>query len=481
MRKTLTLLIALTALFSGTIASISAQTGTPEAAGGAIPVIGSDGQPTGTIVVDAILDPFKDFDPSNPPQRGFHYVGVTLTVNATAAFPAGYFSLVDVDGFVYQQAYVYRGNTDALPDLDLSSLTPGSSVTGSVFFQALDGVKTGLVLYQPSYQQLVTIADLRDSTVAPGTPVNVIASDGSPAGTITIGDVQNPLKDYDASNPPQRGFSYIGVTVTVQNTASTPLTVDPSSFQLYDSEGFAASSTSIYRSQEATTALPDLQYGTSIEPGQTVTGFIGFEALTGSEPGMIVYAPSSDRHIRVAEFGSGGATPGGSSTAPSGPTPAPPPPSATTAPAPTAIASDLDCDAIVEWAKATVTNINAWSEAMNAAASLAASMTTGDLSKIDTSVIDKAQSDLESIAANQQSLDVPSGVESISDAVNAAFANSAAAVKAISDAVKANDVAGLMTAFASLGQASSGISSPEMSSAIEALTVACPELQDIGV
>ena len=99
---------------------------------------------------------------------------------------------------------------------------------------------------------------------------------------MTVDEMVDPFQDYDPSSPPERGFHYVLLTVTIENTGTNPLNVDPGAFALIDADGFVARSTFLYRSAEATEADPDLQYG-ELALGSSISGVVGFQVLNGIE------------------------------------------------------------------------------------------------------------------------------------------------------------------------------------------------------
>jgi hypothetical protein len=143
-----------------------------------------------------------------------------------------------------------------------------------------------------------------------GEAVSWIGNEGSEVAKVTINSITDPFTDYDpASGGPQRGFHFVALSVTVENTGSRLLSVDPSAFEVVDEEGYLSRYYSVYRTQESTDAMPDLQYG-DVGPGDTVTGQISYQLLNGTSVDSVVLAPDSTRLITLAassaEVGNGG-------------------------------------------------------------------------------------------------------------------------------------------------------------------------------
>ena len=497
MRRTLSLMAVLLAILTGltgslaTISSISAQTtqddeATPTAdAGGAVTIFGADGEPAGEIAIDAIVDPFEDFDPSYAPQRGFHYVmaGVTVTAGDAALEAGAYnFSLVDVDGFAYTTTFAFRSteDTEALPDFAGGAIEAGQSLGGVIFFEVLDGTTPAYLTYQPTFETMLTVADLRDAPVAQGDAVEYISNNSQPIATLTVDDVVNPLEDYDTSYAPERGFEYAGVVVTVQNTGTDPLQVDPFSFYLVDAQGFIFYSTFAIRTEEAEAELPTLE-SAELVAGDTVTGMIVFQVLAGTEIGFIYYSPAFDRQLRLAEYGEGRApAPSTSSddipTNPNVGTNGTDDPDETPEPEETPVpqASDEDCEPVIEWAEATIVQF----DALNAAYDVIGPALTGE--DLDADAIRDAADAISDAAADQEDLDTPDLAEDANDALIAVFDEAAEALNDLADAVEADDTEAIDAAVEAFFTVGTEEGPGSLNQSFDDLSEACPAIEEIG-
>lgn len=139
----------------------------PAVAGEQVPVIGVDGNEMVQVTINAITDPFEDFDPSNAPPRGSRYLMLDVTIVNTSqrvvqAAPSD-FILVDDQGFVVQETYISRSD-QAVPDLPFQALDPGQEIRGVIGYQLLSGVPVVQILYGDQYERLVVLADLSQGT-----------------------------------------------------------------------------------------------------------------------------------------------------------------------------------------------------------------------------------------------------------------------------------------------------------------------------
>lgn len=475
MGRTIATLAILLGLLAGTMSTTFAQSdgATPAAAGAAVPIFGSDGQEEATVEVTSVVDPFEDYDSSSGPDRGFHWVMATVTMTATGdrALEANGFGfvLIDTDGFLYYPGFVFRTqeSVDATPDFPGGTLEGGDSMSGAVFFQILDGTAPGLLLYQPSFDRLTTVADLRDEPVAQGDEVAFIASDGAPAGTITVDGVDMPFEGYDSGDSPQRGFEYAAITVTVTNDGNSPLEVDPYDFALVDTEGFVYTSYGLFRSAELEAQQPSLQYNEALAPGESVSGIVTFQVFAGVEPGLIVYAPNSDRHIRVAEYGEGQAPRPSDNLPP----PVRPTEESGTDEDETPVATGgPECEGALEWGEATVENVNAWTESLG---SIGEAFSGGTP---DPDAVRDAADASRDAADTQDGLDVPAIAEDANGKLVELFEETANGLDDLADAIESGDQVAQAEAVDAIVQMVAGEAVEELTPMLEGLADTCPEL-----
>lgn len=474
MLRCFSLLVVVMALLANSLGAVSAQDPATPGPGSATSSIiyGSDGQPEGEISVSSVVDPFEDYDSGGAPQRGFHYVMAVVTMTSTGDAPleaAAYsFYAVDQEGFQYSPTYLYRDSAamEATPDFAGGTIEPGQSMSGAVFFQLLDNTAVGLILYQPSYESLVTAADLREDPVKEGDPVEIVNSDGSPGGTITMVETIEPLDGVTSS--PERGFEFVGISVTIENGGDAPLAIEPYSFYITDEEGFIYTSYGAYRDEAAEADLPSLPYGAVVEPGASITGVVTYQILSGTQIGLIYYAPSFDRHVRLAEYADERA-PGLSGEEPTF--------EVTPEAEDTPVATSPGCEGVIEWAEASIPLIFAWSGAFFAVADFVDNGGSG-LSPADARDAADAAADL---ADAQEEIDVPDIAQEGHDALITLFERTATALDDLATALEDGDDAGIDAARSDLSAiATAADDGGEFDSAFTTLEEQCPEIDSVG-
>jgi hypothetical protein len=139
-----------------------------------------------------------------------------------------------------------------------------------------------------------------------GEAVSWVGNEGSEVAKVTVNKITDPFEDFDAaSSIPTRGFHFALLSVTIENTGPRPVSVDPSAFQLVDSQGYQSRYYGVYRTEESTTAEPDLQYA-DLAAGESITGVIGFQILNGTTIESVIFAPDSSRLITLVGGGTAG-------------------------------------------------------------------------------------------------------------------------------------------------------------------------------
>lgn len=136
----------------------------PPAIGVATAVIASTGGPLSEVTVNAIADPFTEFEAGAEPLTGSHYLLANVTVTNSGDRPLRVlpdnFGAVDADGFFLGAGSVPRLD-QTLPDLaSVSELPPGDSVSGAIVFQVFDYAQPANLLYSPADDRIIMVAAL---------------------------------------------------------------------------------------------------------------------------------------------------------------------------------------------------------------------------------------------------------------------------------------------------------------------------------
>lgn len=447
MHRAATLVVTLFLLLALSLHSATARQATPTAGaptpdvGTTVAVIGNDGTEIAAVTVTELTDPFDGYDPGSPPERGFHFVALNVTIanTGTRTFEADPYdiSLIDADGFRYGLGSVYRGSDPTPPDFERQGeLAPGAEVSGLIAFQVLNSVDVAQVLYTPESDRLITLVDRRADPPAPGAAVPFLNPEGAEAGQVTISDVVDPFAAYDPSDQPVHGYHYVLVTATIANTGSQPLEADPGDLFLVDAEGFLAEAGSMRRGENATP--PDFERQDGLAPGADATGVISYQLLNTSTPVAIVYAPDGDRLVTVATFGA--------SAAPR-PTPhagdATVTPTAATEPTTTA---EVDCNAIVAW-------FNPTNERFERMSTIFEGLPTfDDATAADLPDFRQAAADVAALGEEQRNSQPPPQAEAFNVVIVDYFTNTRQALDLFADGLEENDPAKRMVALANMGE-----------------------------
>jgi hypothetical protein len=152
----------------GLLAAVDAAPGrarpAAQATGDEIPYVDQGGKELGVVSAVKVTDPFTEYDTFFPPAAGFRFVAVEVSASATGGHfnlnPA-HVRLQTTNGFLFYNDFVFRAaDSKAAPDLRLTGLAPGNKVDGLVIFSVPSGEKPSLVLWQPSRNRLLVLANL---------------------------------------------------------------------------------------------------------------------------------------------------------------------------------------------------------------------------------------------------------------------------------------------------------------------------------
>ena len=133
-----------------------------------------------------------------------------------------------------------------------------------------------------------------------GEPVRISGPNGEELGAVTVTALNTPYLTYVPDYPPIRGYHFAVATVTVENTGSRPLRLDPRSFVLQDTDGFTYANVTIRR-QGDDTDQPDLK-SQELAAGGNNSGVIGFQVLNGATLANILYRPDNLQMVSIMDF-----------------------------------------------------------------------------------------------------------------------------------------------------------------------------------
>lgn len=269
-----------------------------------VAILGPDGAEIAQISVTEVIDPFVTYDPNYSPERGYRMVVVTLTLEATGSQPFTFnpadVLLTDDGGYLAAGLYTVVPETTGITLLEAQDVAAGAPLTGSLAFQVFTAATVNGVVYRPQSDRLIPLAQLTGAPPPVGTTLTVQSNDGLDAAQITVLEVVAPFEAFDPGSPPERGNQYVLLVVRIDNIGSRHIRVDPNAFELLDTDGFVTRPSYVNRGDDP---LPDLAYTDPFEPGQSVTGAIGFQVLGSATQMTVLYRPASDRFIEVAALG----------------------------------------------------------------------------------------------------------------------------------------------------------------------------------
>jgi hypothetical protein len=161
----------------------------------AVPYVGPEGNVLAMLTVDQITDPFREYSPDSPPNRGFHFVLAHLTVENAGSQPLSFEAsrvyLLDGDGFLYPSASITRTeeSRQIAPDFPYSPIAPGEAVQGALTYAVPNGVQLARVVYMPGSNRLLLLADLGSaaSALQPPPQTQTATAPTAPTSTASLG------------------------------------------------------------------------------------------------------------------------------------------------------------------------------------------------------------------------------------------------------------------------------------------------------
>ena len=195
-RRSMVTTLALAAILAlpGAPALAEPATGTP-AVGDPVAYIGPEGDRLAAVTVEEIVEPFPLYDPSSAPDRGTHYVLVTLTIENTSPRPLDIdpstYAIQDADGFLSTaESVTMAADAGDLVPIGYDTLEPGARVTGVLVMSVLNGSTISRVVFRPASDRLIIVADLT-AAAGPG-PVASPGSTTAPVETAGPGPTLGP-------------------------------------------------------------------------------------------------------------------------------------------------------------------------------------------------------------------------------------------------------------------------------------------------
>lgn len=134
-----------------------------------------------------------------------------------------------------------------------------------------------------------------------GAAVPFINEEGTEVATVTVTAYGDPFEDYEEFSAPERGYRFVEVGLTVENTGRRPFPFSPYSIYLQDTEGFLYAQTFVSRTTELTEERPDYT-GEDVPGGESLSGFIYFSVFSDAEIARIVYTDGFERLIFLADL-----------------------------------------------------------------------------------------------------------------------------------------------------------------------------------
>jgi hypothetical protein len=144
-----------------------------------------------------------------------------------------------------------------------------------------------------------SLATAQGGPAALGTPVTIVDPEGIIRGEVTVREIVDPFTEHEPSAPPPEGMRYVLLVVTFQAALDQQLDAQPYQVVLQDTDGYLYSTQFIPRPEDA--VLPDLQ-GQLMAPDNRISGAITYHVPADATIDRIVYQPSFDRFVELADL-----------------------------------------------------------------------------------------------------------------------------------------------------------------------------------
>jgi hypothetical protein len=373
-------------------------------------VTDDEGTTVGSITVNAVLDPFSDFNPDYPPEAGSRFVAAIVAFDADAGqrfdITPYTIGLQDEDGFVWTQTSLILPDDALVPELTSQTLAPGSRVTGVIGFVVPEGSDPARILYQPESSRFVVLADLLNQPPpAIGEMVTIPDSEGG-SGAVTVAEIVDPFEAYDPTYPPPDGSRFVLVTLVYENSGAGRFTVEPYGLLLRDANGSLWSATSVSRPAEDI-LVPDLRSG-QLAPGDRISGEVFFAVPEGVDVAGVYLSPVSGQLLQLADARRQAGTQQDSGTSES-------------AAAPVATPTTTEGDSASVTAEGPCAEFERWLEATLARIAQAGEMSVADARLDDEESLREHVAAYAELAEAQLAEDIPAGAEAVNTALAATF------------------------------------------------------------
>jgi hypothetical protein len=450
---------------------------THQEVGDTVTVTDTDGNEVAQATVDDIVDPFEDMQQS--PKRGLRFISVELTIENTGkdtlTVTPGNIGVVDDKGIIYVGVDVDR--TDKVDPLVKTDLAPGDSISGGLAVGFPKDGEIAQIIWLVGQGMLPVLVNNLDP-VSLGDTVTLYTTDYAEAATVTTEDVVDNFDDVARGVKPDRGLKFVGVTVTFENTGEEAFTPDPAAVFLGTTDGiFWAPETSIKRSADAVDQTPDLATD-PIDPGDSVTGFVGYQVPDDREIAYVVYLPDTTRLLRIydAESSDSG-TPAADSGSdksdgglgPLGGKKKTPTPDGTD----TGNANGGDeCAGATDWQDVTLETLGTWGNVFKGL----------DLSNPDADTAQQVRDGADTIRdliSQQRDSNPPSAAADLNDLITQAFEDSANALDDLADAIDAGDSAAYSDALQTISDIGTSFTEGDVATTLSDVKSTCPEINKL--
>jgi hypothetical protein len=141
-----------------------------------------------------------------------------------------------------------------------------------------------------------------EGEVVDNVTVEVLDERGDPSLAITVNETIDGWEDYEEFSTPDRGFRYVALVVTIENTGEDMVEVTDFDFFVRDEQGFIYGTGYVSVLEESESAEVGVFETTEVAAGESYTGIMVFGVPNEAEIVDAFYAPSG-RLITVATLG----------------------------------------------------------------------------------------------------------------------------------------------------------------------------------